>query len=363
MGQKTNPNIFRLGKIKEWKSKYIEKNMPESSVMIFRDLEIKKFIFLFFAKHNLRIQNCQVHYSESSLHLAVSYYSAFNSLPTESRKIKAQYERSHSTVFQNKNLTLKKAIIKKQFYAPKAYKRQFLKPIRTKVFQNHYLLNKKSQRLDTVNNLKFYTDEKYYKTISKIKINLFISKLLKTLNFFTNKQHNIFLTLKQTNNETNFLNFVLRKEKRKLRLTLSALRRFQQNEFFEKGFNLLYNFVTNPCSALFLAEFIAIYLKKLKRPNFFLRFLKTALETFVSKKKARFKQVQIKIRGRFNGTPRSRQRFLSIGKEIPVLTLKSNIDYGTATAYTSNGSFGIKVWICKTTTKSYYVKCTKKGKI
>jgi hypothetical protein len=26
MGQRTNPNIFRLGKNKEWKSKYFEKN-------------------------------------------------------------------------------------------------------------------------------------------------------------------------------------------------------------------------------------------------------------------------------------------------------------------------------------------------
>ena len=46
MGQKTNPNILRLGRIKEWKSKYIEKKTIESSTVVFRDLEIKKFIFI-----------------------------------------------------------------------------------------------------------------------------------------------------------------------------------------------------------------------------------------------------------------------------------------------------------------------------
>ena len=45
MGQKINPNILRIGKIKEWKSKYVEKKSTEFSTVLFRDLEIKKFIF------------------------------------------------------------------------------------------------------------------------------------------------------------------------------------------------------------------------------------------------------------------------------------------------------------------------------
>jgi len=49
MGQKTNPNILRLGKTKEWKSKYIEKKSNELPSYAFNDLEIKKFIRKFFA--------------------------------------------------------------------------------------------------------------------------------------------------------------------------------------------------------------------------------------------------------------------------------------------------------------------------
>ena len=67
MGQKTNPNILRLGKIKEWKSKYIEKKTTESSNIIFKDLEIRKFISQLFAKNELQVQNCKIAYSENSL--------------------------------------------------------------------------------------------------------------------------------------------------------------------------------------------------------------------------------------------------------------------------------------------------------
>lgn len=350
MGQKTNPSIFRLGKIKEWKSNYIEKKTSESSIAIFRDLEIKKFIFLFFAKHNLKIQNCHIYYSENSLHIAISYYNAFNSL-FRKKKLKARYKKLHSILFQKRILNIKKAIAKKQFYTPKAYKEKFLKSTRIKLFQNHYFLHQKSQRLKTIKNLKFYIDKKNYETIDKHRANLFVSKFLKTLNFFTHKQHNIFLTLKQINNEITFLNLLSKKKKRKLKERLAKFRRFQQNEFFKKGFNLLHSFVTNSYSALFLAKFIAIYLKKLKRPNFFLRFLKTVLETLIIRKSSKFQQVQVKIQGRFNGAPRSKRRFLNIGNQIPILMLKSNIDYGKATAYTSNGTFGIKVWTCTTKNK------------
>ena len=71
MGQKTNPNILRLGKTNEWKSKYIEKKTTESSTILFRDLEIRKFISQLFAKNGLKVQNCKIYYSESSLHIYI----------------------------------------------------------------------------------------------------------------------------------------------------------------------------------------------------------------------------------------------------------------------------------------------------
>lgn len=343
MGQKTNPNILRLGRIKEWKSKYIEKKTIESSTVVFRDLEIKKFIFRLFTKNELKIQNCRVFYSESSLHVYISYYSSFNPLLVN-KKIKPKYTNLHSKPFQNKIFNIKKNNTKRQLYITKTYKKAFYKQSEQKLLQTHYFLNKKTQRLNAINNLKNYKDVINHKTLNHQGTNLFVSKILKGLTLFTNKKHNIFLNLKQINKETAFFQTVLKKNKHKLKENLARLRKFQQNEFFKKGLNILNTFLMNEHSALFLAEFIATYLKKLKRPNFFLRFLKIALKTLSKNKFSKFERIQVKIKGRFNGAPRSSHKFIHIGRNVPVLTLNSKMDYGESTAYTSNGTFGVKVW-------------------
>lgn len=338
MGQKTNPNILRTGKIKEWKSKYIEKKSTDSSTIIFRDLEIKKFIFQIFAKNELKVQNCRVYYSEGSLQVYISYYSSFNFL-TLNRKIKPKYVNKHLKTFYNKTVN-----IKKYLYTTKNYKKTLINQPQLELLQNHYFLNKKTQRLSVLNNLKTYQDNKNYKTFNQQQINLFISKILKSLTLFTNNKHNIFLNLKQINKETTLFQTISKKQKRKLKENITNLRKFQQNEFFQKGFSMLNTFVANAHSSLFLAILIANYLKKLKRPNFFLRFLRIALKILINKKYSMFEQVQIKIKGRFNGAPRSKHKIINIGRNIPVLTLNSQIEYAEYTAYTSNGTFGIKVW-------------------
>jgi ribosomal protein S3 len=61
------------------------------------------------------------------------------------------------------------------------------------------------------------------------------------------------------------------------------------------------------------------------------------------------KGIKIKIKGRFNGAPRAKHKIINIGNNMPVLTLNSNIDYAETTSYTSNGTFGVKVWVCEKT--------------
>jgi small subunit ribosomal protein S3 len=54
--------------------------------------------------------------------------------------------------------------------------------------------------------------------------------------------------------------------------------------------------------------------------------------------------VKIAIGGRLNGAEIARTEHLSSGK-IPLHTLRANIDFARATAYTTYGTIGIKVWI------------------
>lgn len=347
MGQKTNPNILRIGNLKEWKSRYIEKKSTDSSLVIFRDLEIKKFISQLFEKNELKLQNCRVYYSESSLHIYISYYSAIKS-SLSNEKTKLRYSQNQSAEFKKKAAFLAQTTTRQRFYLIKKYKKSAFQPAQIKLLRNYYLLSKKTRRLDSLKNVKNYLNKKSHMTLDQQNNNLFVGTLVKNLSLFTGNKHNIFVNLKQTNKESDFIQTVEKKNKHKLGKNIAKLRKFQQNEFFKSGFDMLHNFTVNQNSSTFLAEFIAGYLRKLKRPNFFLRFIKVALKTLLNEKSALFERIQIKIKGRFNGAPRSSHKFINVGKNIPVLTVNANIDYGESTAYTSNGTFGIKVWTYKT---------------
>ena len=137
-----------------------------------------------------------------------------------------------------------------------------------------------------------------------------------------------------TNSQANFL-----------RKKLLGLRRESRNQFFKETVNILVISVIRKNSAQLLAKFIAYQLGNMKRHSFFLIFLKRFIITLISEKKfSNISGVKFAIKGRFNGVPRSTHKFINIGKNIPVLTLNSKIDYGESTAYTSNGTFGVKIW-------------------
>lgn len=55
---------------------------------------------------------------------------------------------------------------------------------------------------------------------------------------------------------------------------------------------------------------------------------------------------KIKVGGRLDGAEIARSEQLSSGN-LPLQTLRANIDYGQATAFTTFGTIGIKVWIYK----------------
>jgi len=125
------------------------------------------------------------------------------------------------------------------------------------------------------------------------------------------------------------------------------LRRESRNQFFKETVNILVISVTKRNSAQLLAEFIAYQLSIMKRHSFFLIFIKRFLITLISEKKfSNIYGIKFAIRGRFNGVPRARKRIYNVGN-VPIQTINSNLDYHQATAYTPNGTFGIKVWICQ----------------
>lgn len=58
------------------------------------------------------------------------------------------------------------------------------------------------------------------------------------------------------------------------------------------------------------------------------------------------KGAKIKVGGRLDGAEIARKEWLAKGS-LPLQTIRANIDYGTATAFTTYGTVGIKVWVYK----------------
>ena len=94
-------------------------------------------------------------------------------------------------------------------------------------------------------------------------------------------------------------------------------------------------------SANVIAQNIAWDLEK-RMP--YRRTIKKCLEQILQNKEVQGAKIMVK--GRLDGAEIARDQHLEKGK-LPLQTLRANIDYGTATAFTTYGTIGIKIWIYK----------------
>jgi len=76
----------------------------------------------------------------------------------------------------------------------------------------------------------------------------------------------------------------------------------------------------------------------------FRRILKSTIEQVMKSKNV--KGVKLEMSGRLGGADMSRREWLSKGS-IPLHTLRADVDFSRATAHTTYGTTGVKVWIYK----------------
>nr|AKL78996.1 ribosomal protein S3 [Euglena viridis] len=97
--------------------------------------------------------------------------------------------------------------------------------------------------------------------------------------------------------------------------------------------------VVNPDSnAKLLADFIS---QQLEKRVAFRRIIKTAIQ---KAQKSGVKGIKVQISGRLNGAEIARTEWIREG-QVPLHTLKANIDYFNCQAQTLYGILGVKVWI------------------
>jgi ribosomal protein S3 len=338
MGQKTDARIFRLGVTKKnWESKYIEKNNEESSLYLYKTLEIQKYLSRFFGLYKIKIHTCKLFYSENTLQVFISFYLTTKTLYVISK---------HLTKYSKRSLTCFKRLQTHVRINEKNNKKK-KNLLQKKPFNNQITNLKKFQEEKKVKNRVNLLASKLDKN-QTISLKEFQEVLLESLARYTKNKIDISITL-QNLNSTKQLS---RNQIKDFRVTFKQLRKFVRNSFFKEAINILFITVIKRKSAKLLAEFISdqFRLNQLKtdqiaisrKDNYFLGFLKQSLKLLITSEVSSLTGIKIVIKGRFNRAPRARSVILQFGK-FSLQSFDSKIDYFQSTAYTINGTFGIKV--------------------
>lgn len=332
MGQKTNPNILRLGITKNWKTEFFEKKKKELPLYVFKDLEIQSYIERFFESKTIVLKNKQsismgifVHdyyqyYSDNVLNLHISYL-----VSPRSNSHALEKKKSVSVI----NSLGNKKIIN---YSNKNFSSDL---ISVKINNPDGNISKKMYNIK-----KYLNANQFNKNISNFVSNTFnnsLENIFRVISGFTFNKFDIVVNFSCINKDFNYLSFLKTKKVR-------MLQKFKSTPFFKDGLELLFHISFNKNSARLLAKFISFQLKVIKRPNFFLAFIKQTLTILISSKLSTLKGVKIILKGRLSKGPRAKHKILSIG-DLAVQNLNCNMDYFQTTTHNANGSYGIKVWV------------------
>jgi len=190
---------------------------------------------------------------------------------------------------------------------------------------------------------KFVKNSKMFLKISpqKPKTN-FTEILLESLTSITNRNIKIFITLLNLNKQlliTLPKSFIKTLKKKKV-----ELRKFSNTYFFSQTINIVLLIIRFKSSAKILTDFLILQLKILKKPNYFIYFFKQTVLLFLKSKFSKVRGLKLVINGRTSKRPRADSKKILIGN-IPLQTIRANIDYNHKIFFTKNGSVGINVWI------------------
>lgn len=319
MGQKINPNIFRLGGNKKWKTEFFEKKSRELPLYIFKDLEIQGYIERFLETKKIIVHDYKQHYSNSTLNLYISYFV------------------TPKLTINKKDVTNKMVLLNTSGSAQtvKTCNTVSEKNLRSSLFQ----INSKREHYNIKKYLKVHHDvlQKHSFKSTNFKVEGVLNSLYKVLSLFTTNRFNIIIIFCCLNKNLSFL-------KKTQKKNFILFQKFKGTPFFKEGIELLFYVVYNSNSANLLAKFTATQVKKVKRHKFFLSFLKQTLTILVNSNFSKAKGIKIAIKGRLNGVPRAKHKIVTIG-DVPVQSVSTIIDYAHLTIYNLNGSYGIKVWI------------------
>jgi len=366
MGQKVDARVFREGvNKKNWEFKYIEKNKEDSSLFLYKTLEIQKYLNRFFGLYKIKIHNCKIFYSDSSLQIFISFYVTTRTFYAISKNI-TKYSKKCTAVFKPafsnrhkkvKSHRLRKIVMKSvKAYAENKSKNQNYNSER--VILNKRKIQNSPNRVRKIRNFEIKKNQKVLikKNVFSMKLNKysvinlkeFHQILMKSLKIYTKNRVSVSITLQNLNRFKNLSKIQMKG----LKQIFKQLRNFVKNSFFKEAINILFVNISKRKSAKILAEFMSdqFRLNQLRtdqvtisrKDNYFLGFLKQVIMLLIKSEISCVMGVKIIVKGRFNRAPRARINHIRFGK-FSLQSFNSKINYHQSTAYTVNGTFGIKV--------------------
>jgi ribosomal protein S3 len=362
MGNKTNINILKQGVVKNWQSSYKEEKNNEKALYIYKDLELKKFITKYFEDKKLKIFNIKIFYNTNQVSIFISYLldSKFNNFFKKSEKLRNQYFESAkiSNFYSLKNLKTTRLSIKIE-KVKKILNKKFRHKMYTTIFdsmrvkkkvfyyvsllEKHLKKNLISMPFNKNNLLNDYGKSSSYFNANTHLKNSFLNCLYENMYIFFGKEVNINLVLCQQNESVN--EFFERKKLKILKKKIYALKWYSKETYYKESLIILLLTLKSTNASKFLAEFIANKIGYVKNQQSFFNFLKQVLKIFNNNFFKNKKNVQIEISGRINGRARSKKRIINVGNKINKISVSAPTDFHETTAFSKDGTLGVKVWI------------------
>ena len=172
--------------------------------------------------------------------------------------------------------------------------------------------------------------------------------MLESLYIYTKKKINISIKLQNLNKKKQLSYIQIENYK----IVFKQLKKFVRNSFFREAINILFIHISKRKSAKLLASFISyqFQLNQIRsdqnnisrKDNYFLGFLKHSIKLLMTTENSKILGAKITIKGRFNKAPRAKKVIMQFGK-FSLQSINSKINYYKSTAYTINGTFGVKV--------------------
>lgn len=330
MGQKINPNIFRLGVSKTWKTAYYESNRKELPLYIFKDSNVLNFLNRYLKNFGMIVHDYNYHFSDSTIIVYISYFisslhesnKADFTKKTDSTKLyiyKGQSKKKIDTQFNTPNNKL-------NFYSSSLLSSNLLDS-KIKLYKSKHLLQR------SLNSIPLYSLQ-FNNNFS----NLFLLELCQIINLFLGyPSSKIFFCFNCLNKDLSYL-------KRFSQTQLKVLKRFNRLPLFKESIELLLFTVSHKKTSRLFSHYLSQQFQKVKRQNFFLKFIKQIFSVLLKAPFSRYKGLKIVVSGRLNGVPRAKHKIICIG-DLPVSSISDSLDYSQTFCHNSNGSYGIKVWL------------------